>query len=442
MNFSDQSRITKNFDLGTKALRISSSNELIDLVVIGGGAAGFMGAITAAEKGIGPIHILESTSKILEKVRISGGGRCNITHSCWDPNDLILNYPRGQKELIGAFSRFATGDAAAWFERRGLELSIEEDGRMFPKANSSIEVIKCLKQSALKSGVNYSTKMEVIEVEYLESKKIFEIKCRCKKVIYSKTILIATGGNPSGKRIARALGHKPIETVPSIFTFKLVTKWLKSCSGISIDNLRLRLVTSKKIYEQSGRVLITHRGLSGPAVLRLSAFAARDLQKVQYKAKLFINWSSLDTYQTRSLLTQHKQDYLNKNIKSIYPFRHLPKKIWLSILNNVNINPQAKWSDISKKELHDLCEFLTNNDNLIIGKGPFGEEFVTAGGIDLQEVYFDSMESRICKGLYFAGEVLNVDGVTGGFNFQHCWTSGWLAGKAISKKLMAYNKVY
>ncbi len=434
MNTSNKNRFRKNFNI-QKKLETSSSKECIGLTVIGGGAAGFMAAITAAESGVTSVKVLESTSQILEKVRISGGGRCNVTHACWDPNELIVNYPRGEKALRGAFSRFATGDAKAWFEEKGLELIIEKDGRIFPKSNSSNEVIKCLKNAALRAGVNYSTQMEVMEILYIDHKEGFKIKCRNNKVLYTKKVLLATGGKANGKKIAKQLGHEIVNSVPSLFTFKLTAQWLKACSGIAIDKVSLRLKINKKVYEQSGRILITHWGLSGPAVLKLSAFAARDLYNYKYKALLTINWSDYDIYQARELLLGCRREFKSKSLKNLNPFKNIPNRIWLSILKSINISPATKWSTLSKKDLHYLCEAITNNNHSIIGKGPFGEEFVTAGGIDLKDICFKSMESRKCEGLYFAGEIINVDGVTGGFNFQHCWTSGWLAGKAIAKVL-------
>ncbi len=435
MNLVDPKKEQESLSTKSKVLQGSSSRNLFDLIVIGGGPAGFMGAITAAEQGINLIAILESTSKTLEKVRISGGGRCNITNACWEPKDLVVHYPRGEKALLGAFSRFATGDAIDWFEGKGLKLIIEEDGRIFPKSNSSQEVVNCLKVAAAKAGIKYSTQMDVVKVDYLGGKKGFKIICRNKKFFYSKRILLSTGGNPSGKKIASNLGHKTIKSVPSLFTFKISEQWLKDCAGVSIDNIRMSLKTSHKTFDQSGRILITHWGLSGPAILKLSAFAARELYNQQYKANLTINWSGFDTIKTKDLLIKYREDFANKSLKKIHPFKNLPKRVWLSILKMVNIDYDTRWSSLSKSNQVMLSEALSNDVHCIFSKGPFGEEFVTAGGIDLREIEFKSMESRIQKGLYFAGEIINIDGITGGFNFQHCWSSGWLAGQAVANSL-------
>ena len=262
-----------------------------ELVVVGGGAAGFMGAIQAAQEGIASVMILEASSKYLEKVRISGGGRCNITHACWDPADLTFNYPRGKAPLIGAFNHFATGDAVTWFENRGLDLKIESDGRIFPKSNSSNDVVRCLQNEAIKAGVVSSTRKVVKNIKFLGDKG-FLLNCRCGSVIRAKKILLATGGDPRGKKLAASLGHKVIPPAPSIFSLNITDFSFDNCAGISIDNVELNLNIRGKSFKQKGRVLFTHRGLSGPAILRLSAFAARNLLDSNYSALLKINWLS------------------------------------------------------------------------------------------------------------------------------------------------------
>ncbi len=412
--------------------------ETFDLIVVGGGASGFMSAITAAEERTSSIAILEETSKTLEKVRISGGGRCNVTNACWDTRELTSNYPRGKKALLGAFSRFSTGDAINWFEERGLELKVEEDGRIFPKSNSSKEVIKCLQKASIALGVQCLTGVKVKTINKL-SDKTFQLECQNKKFFFAKRVLIATGGSPSGKRIAHNLGHQLINAVPSLFTFKLNAKWLTSCSGISVDRVNLRLISNDNQFEQFGRVLITHWGLSGPAVLKLSSFAARDLNLDKYKSSLCINWIDKDYNEINKLLEFYRSRYSSDSLKKYYPFDQLPRRLWVAFLENLDIDPNLKWSNFSNLKKDLLCKYLTKNNQLIIGKGPFGEEFVTAGGINLKEIDLKSMESLVCKGLYFSGEVLNIDGVTGGFNFQHCWTSGWIAGRAIASSKKEFN---
>ena len=407
-------------------------NRQYDLVVIGGGPAGFMGAITAAEHGVKSVLILEAGTKNLDKVRISGGGRCNVTHACWEPSELVPNYPRGQIALLGAFSHFATGDAYNWFESRGLELIIESDGRMFPKSNSSIDVINCLTKAAKISGVSSLKKKLVKQIKSLTVDG-FSIECKDGSIFFAKKVLIATGGHPSGSLLAISLGHKFIPSNPSLFSFKIRSPWMKNCQGISVDNVSLKLFIDNNLFKEKGRILITHNGLSGPAILKLSAFASRKLYDSKYKASLQINWTDNTKESVQKIIRDHSNEYQRYKIFNKKPFNTIPRRLWISFLNQIDILPETKWSGLSKKEENKLTEFLINNSNLIIGKGPYGEEFVTSGGVSLDEINFKSMESRICDGLYFAGEILDIDGITGGFNFQNCWTSGWIAGKAISK---------
>ncbi len=414
----------------------------LDLIVIGGGAAGFMGAITAAESGVKSIYILEATSKTLEKVRISGGGRCNVTNSCWEPKELARNYPRGEKGLLGPFSRFATGDAIEWFEDKGLKLKIEKDGRIFPKSNSSNDVLNCLRESSKRLGVQHFINTEVQHVEALVKEKGFKIKCRSKDVFFSKKILICTGGAPSGKKIAFQLGHKPIKAIPSLFSFKLDSPWIKKCAGISINDLQLRLECQNKSFEENGRVLLTHWGVSGPTILKLSSFAARHLNNDKYKSKLYINWTNYNNKEIKDLFKRYREAYSKSSIKNTYPFKEIPKRVWINILESINISPSTKWANFSITQENNLKLKLIKDLHLISGRGPFGEEFVTAGGVPLNELHLSSMESRKCKGLYFAGEVINIDGITGGFNLQHCWTSGWLAGKSIGEEILSHKNIY
>ena len=410
------------------------SRKKIDLVVVGGGAAGYMGAIKAAEEGVSSVVILEVSKEPLGKVKISGGGRCNVTNACWEPSELLPNYPRGKLPLIGAFSRFAAGDTVDWFESRGLDLVVEEDGRLFPKSNTSSDVLDCLHKAANRAGVICLTQKSVVDIKDL-GEEGFSLKCRDGSLFNSKKVLLATGGNPTSKNLAKQLGHKIIPAVPSLFSFKVNCDWLKAAAGIAIDCVKLRLITDTKTFKEEGRVLITHKGLSGPAVLKLSAFAARKLFDDKYKAVLEINWVNSTYEETRDSLINFRNCYANRNLNSINPFNCIPRRLWISFLIENEILPTKKWSSLSRVEENRLSQFLIRNNQNLIGKGPFGEEFVTAGGVSLDEIDFKTMRSKICENLYFAGEVLNVDGVTGGFNFQHCWTSGWIAGKGISKSL-------
>ncbi len=406
----------------------------IDFVVIGGGAAGFMAAIKAAEDGVRSVVIFEKTGRFLEKVRISGGGRCNVTNACWVPKDLAVNYPRGQTALIGAFSNFASGDALSWFEERGLELVAEKDGRLFPKSNSSNEVIVCLKKAAKRAGVIFTSQMPIKDITYLGNKG-FLLKSKDENIFHARKILLATGGDASGKKLASNLGHNLISAVPSLFSFKFPNPSFKECSGTAINNVKLRLLIQDSSFEEEGRILITHQGISGPAVLKLSAFAARKLHESKYKAQLLIRWVNKSKESIHRSLINFRIQQARKLIINVQPFDEIPKRLWSIILMQINIPANLKWSSLSKSQENILANFLYRNSILVVGKGPYGEEFVTAGGVDLKEVQFKTMESRLCKGLYFAGEILNVDGLTGGFNFQHCWTSAWIAGKSVAKEL-------
>ena len=399
-----------------------------DLVIIGGGASGFMGAITAAKNGLRSIVILESTLKVLEKVRISGGGRCNLTNSCWEINNLVNNYPRGEKQLIGLFNRFSTKEAFDWFQNHGLNLKVENDGRVFPASDSSHDVIRCLKDVAKDAGVKVFTNSHVKKI--INTYEGFDILAKGNNFFKARNVLICTGGHPSGRRLAKSLGHSIIEPVPSLFSFSTAEKFLKSCSGITLD-VQIKLIVNNKKYTEAGSILITHNGFSGPIILRLSAFSARNLYSNNYKGKLRVNWLCLSEREVRSEIDLFKLENGKKFVLKNKPFNSLPIRLWKALLLSVDIDDQLKWSDLSKFQKELLINCLTMKSYSIISRGPFGEEFVTAGGVSLNEINFKTMESKICKGLFFAGEVLDIDGITGGFNFQHCWTSAWVAGNSM-----------
>ncbi len=410
------------------------SDQVFDLVVVGGGASGFMGAITAAEEGLSSVLILEAASKPLGKVRISGGGRCNVTHACWDINDLVTNYPRGSRPLLSPFSRFACGDAIAWFVDRGVDLIEEKDGRMFPVTNNSGTVISCLRSAAKKSGVIVQTGTTVNTIEH-SGDKVFLINCRNRNQTFcANKILLATGSHPTGRSISTSLGHTLEQSVPSLFSFSIDNIFLKNCIGLSFDNVHLILIVNNKKFEDKGSILITHWGLSGPLVLRLTAFAARVLSENGYKAELIIDWLGMTSDELRNLLSHTRQNYSKYTLQSFKPFQNISKRFWINLLFDLEIDPLTYWADFSLKMEMKLIKALLKAKFDIKGRGPYGEEFVTAGGVNLDEIDMVTMQSRICTGLYFAGELLNIDGLTGGFNFQHCWTSGWLAGKAIAEK--------
>ncbi len=399
-----------------------------DLVIIGGGASGFMGAITAVQSGLRSVVILESTLKVLEKVRISGGGRCNLTNSCWDVSNLVNNYPRGEKQLIGLFNRFSTIDAYDWFQKRGLPLKVEKDGRVFPISDSSYDVIKCLFNEAKDLGVKVVTNSHVKQVNRIDDG--FNVLVKGSNYYKAKNILICTGGHPSGRRLAKSLGHSIIPAVPSLFSFSTAENEIKTCSGITLD-VEVRLIVNNKKYSETGSILVTHKGFSGPVILRLSAFCARNLYANNYKCELKINWLCMRENEVRSKIDLYKLENGKKLVLKNKPFSQLPKRLWKALLLSVGIDCQLKWADLSKCEKELLVKCLTNNRFSVISRGPFGEEFVTAGGVSLKEINFKTMESKICKGLFFAGEVLDIDGITGGFNFQHCWTSAWVAGNSV-----------
>ncbi|MDA7433929.1 NAD(P)/FAD-dependent oxidoreductase [Synechococcus sp. AH-601-P18] len=404
-----------------------------NLVVIGGGAAGFMAAITAAEQGVKRVLVLEATPELLNKVRISGGGRCNVTHACWDPAELVGHYPRGQRALKGVFSRFAAGDAIAWFADRGLVLIEEADGRMFPEQNRSEAVIQCLKRAALKAGVKVRTRAMVQRLS-VQSEGGFLVDGRgLDQPLSAQKVMLATGGHPSGRKMAENLGHQLVPPVPSLFSLSLEASTLAACSGIAVDDVGLELKLNNQRFRHVGRVLITHRGLSGPATLRLSAFAARALYGSRYRGELRVDWSAgLGRSGVEQRLKQWRQEQARRTLAAAKPFDHFPRRLWQAFLMLAGADGERRWAELPVKSERRLVEILCAQPLSIQGRGPFGEEFVTAGGVDLGEVNLATMESRRCPGLYLAGELLDVDGVTGGFNFQACWSGGWLAGQSIA----------
>jgi predicted Rossmann fold flavoprotein len=417
------------------------------VIVLGGGAAGFFGAITCAQKYADvQVVLVEAGPEVLAKVRISGGGRCNVTHACFEPGLLVQNYPRGSKALRGAFTRFQPQDTIEWFASQGVELKTEADGRMFPTTDNSATITHCLEQAAIEAGVQIWTKSAAVRVSREEGQ--FLVELRRGEQLRGDRLLLATGSNPHGYKIAAALGHTLIPPVPSLFTFNINDPRLSELSGVSLEQVKLRLVpeeknphktltkTSSKTshktpLEQTGAFLITHWGVSGPAVLKLSAWAARVLHDQQYQAQLIINW--LPAYNPevlRQQLMAVKGQLPQRSIASSCPFP-VPKRLWQKLVNYLGVSDGQKWAELSKKTLNQLVEELTQGTYAIQGKGVFKEEFVTCGGVPLAEVDFKTMESKICPGLYLAGEVLDIDGVTGGFNFQSAWTTGYLAGLGL-----------
>ncbi len=412
------------------------SNSL-DIIVIGGGAAGFFAAITCAQTyPDNHVTLLESSSKLLTKVRISGGGRCNVTHHCFDPAQLVTYYPRGSRALRGAFTRFQPQDLIKWFKSQGVALKTETDGRVFPVTDNSETIVNCLIKAAENARVDIQIKSEVVGL--IKKDNHFQVELKTGKILECDRILIATGSNPIGYQLAKSLGHEIIPPIPSLFTFKIKDPRFQGLEGISIDPVGLRLLGQgkKQKFQQSGSLLITHWGISGFGVLRLSALGAKILHENNYKMSLSINWlfpENPEEVKQKLLDIQSKNKKSRKQISSFSPLP-LPKRLWQKLLNYAAINEQKIWTELSQKEIINLSQELANGKYEILGKGVFKEEFVTCGGVNLKEVNFKTMESKICPQLYFAGEVLDIDGVTGGFNFQSAWTTGWLAGKAMGDK--------
>ena len=411
---------------------MSSKPEPWSLVVAGGGPAGFMAAIAAAEAGQQGVLVLESTPEPLGKVLISGGGRCNVTHACWDPRELVGYYPRGSRALRGPFSRFATGDAVAWFDEHGLALVEEADGRMFPRANRSTAVIQCLRQAAQRAGVVLRTS-EALQGAAASPEGGFSLQLRSGGSLRAERLVLATGSHPSGRRLAQGLGHGLEAPVPSLFTLAFKPNPLLPLAGVVMDPVDLELETSGQRFRQSGPVLITHWGLSGPATLRLTAFAARALHQSGYRGQLRVDWSGgRSLAQLEELFSQCRQEQVRKQLSNARPWPALSRRLWQHLLDQQGVELDRRWADLGKRQQQGLIESLRRSTFAVAGRGPFGEEFVTAGGVALGEVNLATMESRRVPGLYLVGELLDVDGVTGGFNFQHCWSSGWLAGQAIA----------
>lgn len=397
------------------------------VIIIGGGAAGFFAAITIAEKNPNvEVIILEKGNKVLQKVKVSGGGRCNVTHACFTPKELVEFYPRGKKELLGPFHQFMTGDTMEWFESRGVPLKIEEDNRIFPESNSSQSIIDCLTESAKNAGVILELNQNVDSIEKNDSQ--FIIKTNTQEFIADK-LVIASGSNPKFWDLISKLGHKIISPVPSLFTFNINDNRIKEIPGVSVPNATVALMDSK--FETNGPVLITHWGLSGPAVLKLSAFGAILLADKNYQYGVKVNWLSkpFDTVLQKLKILKRENPKKQIIVKSV--FKDIPKRLWENLVLASEINQDQRWADFSNKQLDTLANQLTNTVFNAYGKTTFKEEFVTAGGVDLKEINFKRFESKLHNNLFFAGEVLNIDAVTGGFNFQNAWTGAYIAGKAI-----------
>lgn len=422
----------------------------VDFLVIGGGAAGFFAAVNAAQMNPGMrVLIVEKSTKLLSKVKVSGGGRCNVTHACFNPAELISFYPRGSKELRQAFSRFSTGDTVEWFEQRGVELKTEDDGRMFPVTNDSQTIIDCLLGEAEKYGVEVWTGVGVHELAWCqdvrpasaERQEVTPDTTRPQwkitfegavPVMYARNVLIAAGGgrNMQSFQWMKNLGHTIVPPVPSLFTFNMPDNEIIKLMGVAVEPVTVKIIDTN--IETEGPLLITHWGMSGPAVLKASAFGARELANLQYRFTAEINWLSghgeEDMFED---LCWYKMQHPAQKVVTTSHL-HIPKRLWEFLVAKSGIDLHLKWGDAPHKLIRSLAKTLTADRYSVSGKTTFKEEFVTCGGIDLKEIDFRTMESKLHKGLFFAGEVIDVDGVTGGFNFQNAWTTGYIAASSVS----------
>ncbi|MBL9188997.1 MAG: NAD(P)/FAD-dependent oxidoreductase [Opitutaceae bacterium] len=408
------------------------ADNVVRIMIVGGGAAGFFAAITCAEA-LGPrgeVVLYEATAHPLAKVRVSGGGRCNVTHACFEPRELVKRYPRGGRELIGAFHRWQPRDMIAWLADRGVETKTEEDGRMFPVTDNSATIVDCLQRAAAAAGVRIVTSLGVRTAERAGAG--FWVTLTDGTGLRCDGLLLATGGNRSsaGFTIAEKFGHTIEPLLPSLFTFHLDDPRLIGLSGVSLENAAVSVPGTK--LRTDGPLLITHWGLSGPAILKLSAWGARELAAVNYEFALTLNWTG--THTRDSLLrelTGVREKNPKKQITTWSPLA-MPQRLWERLVVSAGIPATTPWAQVGNAALGTLATQLTAAEMKVVGKSTFKEEFVTCGGVRLSEVDFRTMESRLCPGLHFAGEVLDIDGVTGGFNFQSAWTTGWIAGQAMA----------
>lgn len=397
-----------------------------DVIIVGGGAAGFFAAINIAEQNPKlSVTILERGKEGLQKVRISGGGRCNVTHAEFIPSELVLNYPRGEKELLGPFHQFMTGDTIDWFQKRGVELKIEDDGRMFPITDSSKTIIDCFLNEAMKHKVEVLYNYAVKSIQNKES--FWELETSQGNFSANK-LLIATGSNPKIWNLLEGLGHTISQPVPSLFTFDIKDERIRDIPGVVAQNVKVKVLGTDLVSE--GPLLITHVGMSAPAILKLSAFGAIELAKRHYKFQIEVNFIGQLFEDCLDKLKELKNELAKKTVHKSTQFE-LPKRLWQKLVLASNMDIETRWADLNKNQLEDLASQLTKAVFKVDGKSTFKEEFVTAGGVDLKEINFKTFESKLHKNLYFAGEVINIDAVTGGFNFQNAWTGAFIAAKNI-----------
>lgn len=403
-----------------------------DILVVGGGAAGFFAAINAAEMNPeASLAILERGKEVLTKVRVSGGGRCNVTHAEFLPKELSENYPRGEKELLGPFHTFMTGDTISWFEERGVKLKVEEDGRMFPVSDSSQTIIDCFLAEVRRLDIMLLKNEPVRKIHREDS--TWHITTT-REEFEARNLVIATGSNPKIWKLLESLGHTIIPPVASLFTFNIADERIADLPGVATDaRVEVLSDSGKVLLESEGPLLITHWGMSGPAILKLSAWGARILEPLAYRFTIRINW--LQDREYRSVMERLMNYKLQFGKKSVYKNQQfdLPKRLWQSLVVASGIAKETTWAELTRIEVDQLAAQLTSGSFRVDGKSTFKEEFVTAGGVELKEVNFKTFESKLHDGLYFAGEVLNIDAITGGFNFQNAWTGGYVVAKALTK---------
>ena len=406
-----------------------AEEEIYDMVIVGGGAAGYFGAISSVEAAPwSKVLILEKTGEVLTKVKISGGGRCNVTHDCLDPRELTKFYPRGEKALIGPFHRWGPSDTIDWFASKGVELKVESDGRMFPVTDNSKTIMDCLTKAAEEGGVELRLRAEVESLESDGREWVIRLsegeKVRC------RAVLLATGGtrNNAGVKLAGELGHELVPAAPSLFTFKIDDPRLDGFSGISVPQAEASVPVLK--LKTEGPCLITHWGLSGPAILKLSARGARELADQKYRFDVVINWCGLKEPELLEIFSRAREKSPRKRVRSGLGEVAIPTRLWTRLAEHAGVGEETIWANLSKTDRHSLILAIIASRFNVNGKSMNKDEFVTAGGVNLMEVNFKTMESRLHSGLFFAGEVLDIDGVTGGFNFQLAWTTGRIAGEA------------
>jgi predicted Rossmann fold flavoprotein len=399
------------------------------IVIVGGGAAGFFTAINIAQKKIhAHVIILEKSEVLLHKVKISGGGRCNVTHSCFEPMQLIKNYPRGEKSLINIFHQFQPKDTIEWFEQRGVSIKRESDGRMFPSTNDSQTIIDCFLREAKKNKIQIMTNCGVDQMK-LTDKNQWLITTNTQEKFLADQVVLCTGSHLRTWKLIETIGHTIENPVPSLFTFNTKDARLKDLMGVSIPLAKLQISDSK--LKSEGPLLITHWGLSGPAILKLSAWGARDLAAKQYKFNLEINWTGLsNAEEVKEIVLSTKNAHPKKQFSNTILF-HLPSRLWDSLIQYSRIDISKKWADISSKEIQLLVDLFYKSTIQVTGKSTNKDEFVTCGGVNLKEIDFKTMQSKKYPNLYFAGEVIDVDAITGGFNFQAAWSTSWIVSEHI-----------